>query len=98
MATKTIQVKTKYGLFKDIPNTTWKELEPYWPDITASIIEAILEDDFKISDVRKDNPKGFIANKFYWKAHKKNPSAYPLSEAKKFISKLKEKKDLQMLY
>jgi len=89
---RTIAVKTQYGIFTDIPNTTWRELESYWPDIVACIIEVVLENGFNINEVRKNNPSGFVASKYYWDAHKKHPKRYPLIEAKKFISKLKNKK------
>ena len=92
MDEKTIMVETKYGVFKDIPNTTWIDLEPYWSDIVASIIEVVLENDFDISDVRKTNPNGFIASNFYWRANEKNPVEYPLNGAKRFLSALKNKK------
>lgn len=92
MVIETIKVQTKYGLIEGIPNTKWSDLKPYWPDIIASIIEVVLENDFEISDVRKTNPNGFIASNFYWRAHRKNPDKYPLIGAKKFISAIKNKK------
>jgi len=52
---KIITVTTKYGIFRNVPNTNWKALEPVWPDIISSIIESILENDFTIKDFRIKN-------------------------------------------
>lgn len=86
-----IKIVTKYGGFNDVPNTTWSELEPYWPDMIASIIEVLHENEFNISEVRKDNPTGFVASTPYWKLHAAKPKRYPLNEVKRFISCLKQK-------
>lgn len=87
----TIDVNTEYGLFTDFPNTTWKELKPYWSKIVASIIEVIQKNNFDINTVTFENPTGFIASSYYWDIHEKNPKKAPLEKAKLFIKKLKEK-------
>lgn len=86
-----ITVQTKHGPFEGVPNTQWIELVPFWPDIVASIIEVILEDEFVLETVRRDNPRGFIASTYYWRKHRKERNKYPLKEAKRFIENLKQK-------
>lgn len=88
----TIKVLTEYGVFSNVPDTDWLELKPYWPDIIASIIEVLHENDFNISEVRQDNPTGFIASTPYWKVHKKKSKKYPLREVERFIFCLKQKR------
>ena len=90
-----IEIKTsKQNLVvKDIPETSWEELKPYWPSIVKSIIEVFLEGDFKPYSVRKNREDGFYAAEWYWEKSSFNPREYQLKEAKKFLKMLLKKKD-----
>jgi len=86
-----ITVRTKYRDYLNVPQTSWKELRPYWPEIVSAIIEVILENDFNLTVVKKGNRSGFIAPGHFWKKFQENPQRYRLTAARDFIKKLKEK-------
>ena len=86
-----ITVRTKYGDYRNVPQTSWKDLRPYWPEIVSAIIEVVLENDLNLTVVKKGNRSGFIAPGDYWKKYLERPKRYSLSGARFFIKKLKEK-------
>jgi len=88
---ETFSVKTKYGIVKEVPMIQWKELIPYWASICRAIFEVLIEDDFHPYAATLKKPKGFVASSQYWKMSLKNLARIPLSDARYFIFKLKEK-------
>ena len=86
-----IIINTKYGEFRNVPDTDWNALKPFWPDIISSIIETILENPFTIQDFRVKKGRGFIAAEYYWKKYGFKSKQNPLSEAIAFINVLKTK-------
>lgn len=84
-------VRTKYGIIDKVPIIQWKELVPYWAEICKAFFEVLIEDDFYPYTATFKRPNGFVGTSHYWKISLKNPKKFPLSEAKYFIFKLKEK-------
>jgi len=62
-----IEISGEKSVVKNVPETTWEALKPFWPPIVKAIIEVFLEGDFKPYDVRKDRKDGFYAGEWYWK-------------------------------
>ena len=87
-----IEISGEKSVVKNVPETTWEALKPFWPPIVKAIIEVFLEGDFKPYDVRKDRKDGFYAGEWYWNRSSIDSEEYPLKEAKKFIEMLLEKK------
>lgn len=88
-----LSVKTKYGIVDKVPVIQWKEFVPYWSAICKAIFEVLIENDFYPYTATFKRPKGFVASTHYWKMSLENPKKIPLSEAKYFVYKLKEKPD-----
>ena len=88
-----IEIASEKLLISDIPETSWKALEPYWPSIAKSVIEVFLEGNFKPYGVRKNKKDGFYAAEWYWNQSSHNPEGYPLKEAKRFLLMLSNKKE-----
>jgi hypothetical protein len=88
---KVIKVETSYGIVEKVPVIDWEELIPYWSDICRAIFEVLLENDFQPYTATLKRPKGFVAYGGYWKMSIRNPKRLPLSEARYFIYKLREK-------
>ena len=88
---KSFQVQTSYGIIKGVPVIDWPELIPYWENICRAIFEVLVENDFQPYTATLKRPKGFVAYIEYWKKSSRNPKKVPLSEARYFIYKLKEK-------
>ena len=88
---ETFTVKTQYGEVENVPMTTWNELAPYWQPICRAIFEVLIENEFAPYSATIKRPDGFVASNYYWKKSLKDPVAVPLSEAKYFMYKLKEK-------
>jgi hypothetical protein len=76
---------------KNVPETSWDALQPFWPSIARAVIEVLFEGGFKPYSVRKNRKDGFYASEWYWKQSLENPEKYPLDEAKRFIEMLLEK-------
>jgi len=74
-----------------VPQTSWEELRPYWPDIAKSIIEVFLAGEFVPLHATKARPDGFYAAEVYWRKRESDSKSYPLSEADRFIVALKKK-------
>jgi len=88
---ETFSVETNYGIVVRVPITGWKELVPYWKAICRAIFEVLIENDFHPCTATLKRPEGFVASSNYWRRSLKNPTRVPLSEARFFIYKLKEK-------
>ena len=86
-----IIVNGKPRLAKNVPDTTWKSLEPYWPALATAILEVTLNNDFLPRHVTQEYEDGFYATEPYWERHERNPRQYPLTEAKRFVSLIKKK-------
>ena len=84
-------VQTSYGVVEKVPVIRWKELVPYWRSICRAIFEVLIENDFRPYTATLKRPEGFVASSYYWKISLKNPTKFPLSEARYFIYKLEEK-------
>jgi len=88
---ETFSVKTKYGAVENVPVIGWKALFPYWQTICRAIFEVLIENDFSPYAATLKRPDGFVASRYYWEISLNNPTKVPLSEAKYFIYKIKEK-------
>ena len=84
-------VETNLGKVECVPITGWKELVPFWSGICQAFLETLLENDFKPYTATLKRPKGFVASSSYWRLSLEDPEEFPLSEARFFIYKLKEK-------
>jgi len=84
-------VKTEYGVVENVPATNWEELFPYWQSICRAIFEVLMENSFSPYTATLKRPDGFVASSYYWKKSLKDPVKIPLSEAKYFLYRLKEK-------
>jgi hypothetical protein len=87
----TFSVQTKYGAVESVPVIGWEALIPYWPSICRAIFEVLIENDFYPYAATLKRPDGFVASKYYWEISLNDPIKVPLSEAKFFIYKIKEK-------
>lgn len=88
-----IEVSGREKIIKNVPETSWEELKPYWPLIVKSIIEVFLEGNFNPYSVRKNKQNGFYAAEWYWKQSEINPRKYSLKESKRFLKMLLKKKE-----
>jgi len=88
---QTLSVKTDYGVVENVPVINWRELLPYWQLICRAIFEVLVENNFNPYAATLKRRDGFVASSFYWYRSLGNPVEFPLSEAKYFIYKLKEK-------
>jgi len=88
-----LSIKTNYGIISNVPVIQWEELVPYWSAICKAIFEVLIENDFNPYTATFKRPKGFVASSHYWKESLRNPKKFPLSEARYFVYKLKEKPD-----
>jgi hypothetical protein len=84
-------LKIKYEIVKEVPMIRWKELVPYWAAICRAIFEVLIENDFHPYTATLKRPKGFVASSKYWEKSLENPTKIPLSDARYFVFKLKEK-------
>lgn len=90
---ETFTVETKYEFVDKVPVTTWEALVPYWESICKAIFETLVENDFHPYTATFKRRKGFVASKTYWDMSRRNPKGFPLTEARYFIYKLKEKSE-----
>jgi hypothetical protein len=88
---ETFSVKTSYGVVKSVPVIQWEGLAPYWRAICRAIFEVLIENDFHPYTATLKRPDGFVASSHYWRISLRDPTKAPLSEARFFIYKLKEK-------
>jgi len=88
---KTFSVQTEYGAVEDVPVISWEALIPYWQSICRAIFEVLIENDFSPYAATLKRPDGFVASKHYWEISLNHPTKVPLSEAKYFIYRIKEK-------
>lgn len=84
-------METDHGIVEGVPMTQWEELAPYWSAICRAIFEVLLENDFHPYTATLKRPKGFVASSSYWRMSLRNPTRVPLSEARYFIYRLREK-------
>lgn len=87
-----IVVKGKSRVARNVPNTSWKALEPYWPPIATAILEVVLNGEFQPRHVTLKKDDGFYAAEPYWERHESDSVNYPLTEAKRFLSMIGKKK------
>jgi len=76
---------------RNVPETSWEALRPFWPSIARSVIEVFLEGNFKPYGVRKHKKDGFYAGEWYWDRSEIDPEKYPLAEARRFLRALLKK-------
>lgn len=88
---ETFAVETNYGIIDSVPMTPWKDLVPYWEGLCRAIFEVLIENDFHPYTATLKRPRGFVASKSYWDTSHRNRKKVPLTEARYFVYKLKEK-------
>jgi hypothetical protein len=86
-----IEIAGEKEFVRNVPETSWEALRPFWPSIARSVIEVFLEGNFKPYGVRKNRKDGFYAGKWYWDRSRIDSEEYSLKEAKRFFVMLLKK-------